>query len=446
MKFERFRLKEEELSLEQEAQILNEFEWLAISSQILKTLSSKPEFMENINKGTYDLVLVDNNSSRISGLIMKNIIDTVYKEKKLDSIQVLFFGDNYDFKDSNSKTLVISDNKERCFKDFDVLNFSSENQDSSGPYNPSKGKYLSIGVGPGAEKVSDSQQEINRSRKMIKFVSHRILELYQSYDKTEEEGRISRDLNLLIGEASDKGYIKTGFESVWRHFFLKSKLLEDLEKLGLVDLKEIKMASKIAEELHKDQKPRSDGAYIYHILRVAKRLVEEYGIFDPEIIISAILHDSVEDQASKLAEKSGDQSSKSDREKAFIFIKKKFGQRVEKIVRRLSNPENESEGVSSEEKNKIYREHVKNAITDPDAFLVKLSDFSDNVLNLSYSNDLRKRLQLSKKYKPLIEVFIKGLDSAQDILSQKKIGEIRESLKLALKETEVFIKEQEEER
>lgn len=75
--------------------------------------------------------------------------------------------------------------------------------------------------------------------------------------------------------------------------------------------------------------------------------------------------------------------------------------------------------------------------------LVKLSDFSDNVLNLGYSHDSDKRLKLSKKYLPVIDVFIDRLDSAQDILSQKKIDEIKEKLETASEEAKDFIESQE---
>ncbi|MFA6392723.1 MAG: HD domain-containing protein [Candidatus Paceibacterota bacterium] len=160
--------------------------------------------------------------------------------------------------------------------------------------------------------------------------------------------------------------------------------------------KKFKEALDLALEIHKDQKPRPDGIYVNHILRVSNRLVEEYGIKDPELVIAALLHDSVEDQAKKLSDMITNTEIISERERALLFIKNAFGERVEKIVHKLSNPEPENEGLSVEEKNNIYKEHVREAIKDPDVFIIKLSDFSDNALNLESVGDPIKRLKLSK--------------------------------------------------
>jgi len=107
--------------------------------------------------------------------------------------------------------------------------------------------------------------------------------------------------------------------------------------------KKVEEAMNLALEIHKDQKPRPDGPYVNHILRVSNRIVEEYGIKDPELVISALLHDSVEDQAKKLAELVTNTENISEREKALLFVKNNFGERVSKIVSKLSNPEPETE-------------------------------------------------------------------------------------------------------
>ncbi|MEI7765467.1 MAG: HD domain-containing protein [bacterium] len=207
--------------------------------------------------------------------------------------------------------------------------------------------------------------------------------------------------------------------------------------------KKFKEALSLALEIHKDQKPRPDGPYVNHILRVSNRIVEEYGIKDPELVIAAALHDSVEDQAKKLANLVNNTEAISEREKALLFIKNTFGERVEKIVSKLSNPEPESEGLSPEKKNLIYKEHVKEAIEDSDVFPIKLSDFSDNALNLEAVGDPTRRLKLSKKYLPVIEVFVDRIERAQDILSPEKITEMKNRLLSAIEDIKNFIKNQE---
>jgi (p)ppGpp synthase/HD superfamily hydrolase len=198
----------------------------------------------------------------------------------------------------------------------------------------------------------------------------------------------------------------------------------------------------LTNKLHHDQKPRPDGPYLNHIFRVTNRIVEEYGIKDPELVIAALLHDSVEDQAKKLAELFASVETISEREKALLFVKNNFGERVSKIVSKLSNPEPETEGLSSDQKNYVYKEHVKEAIEDSDVLPIKLSDFSDNALNLKSVSDPVRRLKLSKKYLPVMEVFIERLKSAQNILSEEKIAEITSRLMSAIEDTRNFIETQ----
>jgi len=204
----------------------------------------------------------------------------------------------------------------------------------------------------------------------------------------------------------------------------------------------IELALSLALEIHKDQKPRPDGPYVNHILRVSNRIMEEYGIEDPELLIAALLHDSVEDQAKKLAMLLKDINSDSERKKALLYIQNNFGERVTKIVTKLSNPEVEKEGMETEEKNSIYKEHVKEAIEDLDVLPIKLSDFSDNALNLDAVTDPERRLKLSIKYLPLIEVFIERLKTAQDILSEEKIVEMSDRLYSELEKIKDFINSQ----
>lgn len=205
----------------------------------------------------------------------------------------------------------------------------------------------------------------------------------------------------------------------------------------------IKEAFGLVMEIHKDQKPRPDGPYIKHILRVSNRIIEEYGIKDQELVIAALLHDSVEDQAKKLAILLESKESISEKEKALLFIKNKFGERVAKIVSKLSNFESEGKEMSSEQKNMIYRDYVKEAIEDPDVFPIKLSDFSDNALNLEAVSDPIMRLKLSKKYLPVMELFVERLKSAKDILSEEKIDEMTKRLLSAIEKTKAFINSQE---
>jgi len=211
--------------------------------------------------------------------------------------------------------------------------------------------------------------------------------------------------------------------------------------------KKVEEAMNLALEIHKDQKPRPDGPYVNHILRVSNRIVEEYGIKDPELVISALLHDSVEDQSKKLAELLAENTENiSEREKALLFVKNTFGERVSKIVSKLSNPEPETEGLSPEQKNNIYKEHVKEAIEDSDVLPIKLSDFSDNALNLEAVGDPARRLKLSKKYAPVVLEFIRALKRNTDLVFVSKKNSIISKLENSLDSICEFINLNDKER
>lgn len=198
-------------------------------------------------------------------------------------------------------------------------------------------------------------------------------------------------------------------------------------------------ALNLAMKIHADQKPRPDGPYVNHILRVSIRIIEEYGIKDLDIVISALLHDSVEDQSEQLVNLADNDENISEREKALVFINDNFGERVKNIVLKLTNLEHEDKNISPDQKNKVYLEHVKEAIQDPDVLPIKLSDFSDNALNLGAIKDISKRFKLSLKYLPVIEAFIGRLKDPNNIFSENKTSELINLLKRKTVEISDFI-------
>lgn len=219
--------------------------------------------------------------------------------------------------------------------------------------------------------------------------------------------------------------------------------IEAIKKLSEEDKKKINKAFNLAISLHINQKDRPSGEpYINHIMGVAGRVVVDYGVTSPEIIVSALLHDSVEDQAGELSKLNEDKSNSNKRESSFKYLHKNFGDRVKTIVNALSNEEL-PDGLDSETKNRLYKEHVTESIKDSEIALVKLANFSDNALTLEAVSDPIRRLKLSKKYLPVMEIFIDRIERAQDILSQEKITEIKNSLSSAIEEIKSFIENQE---
>lgn len=212
--------------------------------------------------------------------------------------------------------------------------------------------------------------------------------------------------------------------------------------ISLEDQERISDALQLALALHIDQKDRPDGPYVNHVMRAATRVIDEYGVTDPDLIIAALLHDSIEDQAEKLAALySGNEKSLTTREKALAVISNRFGKRVAHIVESLSNPEIENkEALDKEAKNRIYKEHVAHAIQEPDFALIKLADFSDNGLNLHTVTDTPRRLKLGDKYQQVIEVFIDRLQRDDINIPSNKKEELIARLKNARADIEAYRK------
>lgn len=172
-------------------------------------------------------------------------------------------------------------------------------------------------------------------------------------------------------------------------------------------------------EVHADQAPRSDGRpYVEHPLEVARTVLWSLEKPDTTSIIAALLHDSVEDQADKLAEKlDGHLPLTDSKPRAIMYLHNRFGPEVAETVNSLSNPDFETElaalglEYSKNAKNTLYIQHVTEAIENTRVLAIKLADYSRNGFMLDEVLDKERRLNLSAKYLPLNRVFINKLQS-----------------------------------
>ncbi len=199
------------------------------------------------------------------------------------------------------------------------------------------------------------------------------------------------------------------------------------------DFERIMNALDLMLDLHCEQKDRLDGKpYIIHPLEVADDLLNKFNIKDPDLIIGALLHDSVEDQAYKLNAKLSDEEMKAMNEEelqsgAFKTIRKFYGERVENMIRGLTNSdfgkmkeELEKQGIQKKKKI-LYKEHVEEATENSDVFVIKLADFLRNASNLP--EDEFKRKYFTKKYGPVMrDIFIPAFEKMQEshILYEKR--------------------------
>ncbi len=183
--------------------------------------------------------------------------------------------------------------------------------------------------------------------------------------------------------------------------------------------------------LHAKQKDRqADGPYINHVLRVTIRSIL-LGLREPEGIIAALMHDSIEDQLQGLAKASSKSTvGAGDPERiAAHAIVSLFGERVLELVGHLTIP-GWQYALDPNGKNRCYVEHVEKLFNiHRSVIIIKLADFLDNACSLLDlpTPDLQKRG--ASKYQPVYSLFIikiqTGLlpiENAPETLAELKNG------------------------
>jgi (p)ppGpp synthase/HD superfamily hydrolase len=223
--------------------------------------------------------------------------------------------------------------------------------------------------------------------------------------------------------------------------------------------------------VHRDQGPTPLGRpYITHTLEVALNVMDFSLTNDADLVISGLLHDAVEDQPIKLAkerlaQKYGKVIRKAPldmlmqrygseiEELALEEIEKRYGQRVKSAVRLLTNPNFEDllmeKGVDPNDRdeyrrqrNLLYQEHVLKEIQDPDALVVKLSDYFQIVTSLTqmpHSTPKEKSTikRYLDKYHPVLEGYIKRLANPNLPCLVKNKEQILEQLKQAFEKLKI---------
>ncbi len=124
-------------------------------------------------------------------------------------------------------------------------------------------------------------------------------------------------------------------------------------------------AYEMAEDVHRFQK-RADGTeYFWHVSRVAKILIDELGIRDPDLICAALLHDALEDSDALTP----------------AILEHNFGPYVCYLVQVLTK-EVRADETRREEVNRAYAKRIADAVED--ARIIKLADRLDNHRCLSF--------------------------------------------------------------
>lgn len=205
---------------------------------------------------------------------------------------------------------------------------------------------------------------------------------------------------------------------------LRSAVMSASAELGH-DLVALDEAIDLAAYAHRTQLranrgPMANVHYIEHPLRLALRLLR-YGVTDAEVIIAAVLHDTVEDGAETLALLLlGRSVSEAEaRGEVLAFYSGHFSPRVAHLVDAVTNELPGEDRPVKAERNRLYVEHILSVIDDAGVFAVKFSDFVDNALSLhhTFAGGNQKMVPpRAVKYLPLIEPFTARTND-QDVLT-----------------------------
>jgi (p)ppGpp synthase/HD superfamily hydrolase len=182
--------------------------------------------------------------------------------------------------------------------------------------------------------------------------------------------------------------------------------------------------------------------YIEHPLRNAARVLR-WGVVSESIVLACILHDTVEDASSELAELFGGEASGDEgvaRELVLGQFATAFGERVAELVRALSNPAR-TEPLAENDAHRAYREHVVDVIADPEVAVCKLADLVDNALSLHHtgSPDDPRTARLARKYAPVLEVLRERVaaQDVRDLMSADGHRAVTEALAVGMRGTEL---------
>lgn len=216
-----------------------------------------------------------------------------------------------------------------------------------------------------------------------------------------------------------KDYDSVSLASMLRDHFVENYPYRTVQRL--------ENAIQVASYLHRYDVRRGtrgklpNPPYIEHPLRVALRLVR-FGIKNPDLIIAAILHDTVEDHPFEFADFEGvmtvsEGEEEAARRQAHGFVSNHFGFFAARIVAEVSNPILPAD-ISKQEKINKYQAHVKAVLSySYEALLLKVSDFIDNAgsLHHHYEYNDKSAQYFIDRYSPLLPIYMEAVTNSFEI-------------------------------
>ncbi len=187
-------------------------------------------------------------------------------------------------------------------------------------------------------------------------------------------------------------------------FLSKSELVERLGPLlGSIEVNRILSAYEMAQNVHQFQKRNDGSPYFWHPTRVTRILLSELGITDPEILITALLHDALEDSDILTPQ----------------VLEYNFGATVADLVEILTKEIRVEDGPLRETIDREYVERLRNGPLT--ARVIKLCDRLDNMRCLEFNlkrNPYKYVKETSEHYMPMAE-------ESQDLHMRYLLKELR---------------------
>ena len=226
---------------------------------------------------------------------------------------------------------------------------------------------------------------------------------------------------VLTVNEEEKRLIQNAYRDLLRS--IKSEMTEE-------DRINIRQSYELAVQAHSEQRRKSGEPYILHPIAVAKICAAEIGL-GPTAIISALLHDVVEDTDVTLED-----------------IRKKFGGRIAKIVDGLTKLDSAYNAESPQAEN--FRKVLSTLVDDVRVVLIKMADRLHNMRTLGAMprhKQLKIAAETSYIYAPLAHrlglhnIKTEYLDLCMKITDPENYHEIARNLAETKRSREAYIDE-----
>lgn len=183
-----------------------------------------------------------------------------------------------------------------------------------------------------------------------------------------------------------------------RHTLTTEELLNDLSRRLNLDYDNRNVFSALGMVLlaHSGDSRRKHDSCVNHILRVTL-LASDLTNDSKKAMLLGLLHDIVEDYPEYITGPAAD---------LWQHIRSEYGTEISEALAALTNPPDVEEEEKKENHTPVlYHKHIAHTLSDQNAAIIKLSDFTDNLMTVSMSDDEAWKSDLAKRYNPVIPLF-----------------------------------------